>query len=33
VVRELAPGVSFDYVQERTEARLDPAADMQEMTF
>jgi 3-oxoacid CoA-transferase len=33
VVRELAPGVSLEYVQERTEARLEPAADLHEMKF
>ena len=33
VVRELAPGVSLEYVRERTEAPLEPAADMREMTF
>jgi 3-oxoacid CoA-transferase len=33
VVRELAPGVSFDYVQERTEAPLEAAPDLKEMRF
>jgi 3-oxoacid CoA-transferase len=33
VLRELAPGVSFEYVQERTEASLERAADLREMTF
>jgi 3-oxoacid CoA-transferase len=33
ILRELAPGVSVDYVQERTEPRLDVASDLREMTF
>src|SRR5437899_7745188 len=31
ILRELAPGVSVDYVQERTEPRLDVASDLHEM--
>jgi 3-oxoacid CoA-transferase len=33
VLRELAPGVSLEYVQERTEPTLDVAADLREMVF
>jgi len=33
ILRELAPGVSLDYVQQRTEPRLDVAEDLQEMRF
>jgi len=33
VLRELAPGVTVDYVQERTEPRLLVATDVQEMQF
>jgi 3-oxoacid CoA-transferase subunit B len=33
LLRELAPGVSVDYVQERTEPTLDVAPDLREMTF
>jgi 3-oxoacid CoA-transferase B subunit len=33
ILRELAPGVSVDYVQERTEARLELAPDLHEMKF
>ncbi|MBV8718206.1 MAG: 3-oxoacid CoA-transferase subunit B [Chloroflexi bacterium] len=33
VLRELAPGVSVEYVQERTEPTLELAADLHEMTF
>jgi 3-oxoacid CoA-transferase len=33
VLRELAPGVNVDYVQERTEPRLLVAPDVQEMQF
>ena len=32
ILRELAPGVSVDYVQERTEPRLDVASDLHEMS-
>jgi len=32
LLRELAPGVSVDYVQERTEPRLELASDLREMT-
>src|SRR6266851_1808379 len=31
ILRELAPGVSVEYVQERTEPRLELAADLREM--
>jgi 3-oxoacid CoA-transferase subunit B len=31
ILRELAPGVSVDYVQERTEPRLEVAPDLREM--
>lgn len=33
VLRELAPGVSVEYVQERTEPRLEVAADLHEMAL
>jgi 3-oxoacid CoA-transferase len=33
ILRELAPGVSVDYVQERTEPELVVAPDVREMTF
>jgi 3-oxoacid CoA-transferase len=33
VLRELAPGVSVEYVQERTEPRLEVAPDLREMPF
>jgi 3-oxoacid CoA-transferase subunit B len=33
ILRELAPGVSVEYVQERTEPRLELAADLREMSF
>src|SRR6266498_3444085 len=33
ILRELAPGVSVDYVQERTEPQLVVAPDVREMTF
>jgi 3-oxoacid CoA-transferase len=33
VLREVAPGITFDYVQARTEARLQPAPDLHEMAF
>jgi 3-oxoacid CoA-transferase len=33
VLRELAPGVSVEYVQERTEPHLEVAADLHEMAF
>jgi 3-oxoacid CoA-transferase len=33
IVRELAPGVTFNYVQERSEATLEAAPDLQEMRF
>jgi len=33
VLRELAPGVTVDYVQERTEPQLLVAADVHEMQF
>jgi len=33
ILRELAPGVSVDYVQERTEPRLVIAPDLREMSF
>jgi 3-oxoacid CoA-transferase len=33
VLREVAPGVTPEYVQERTEARLEVAADCREMKF
>jgi 3-oxoacid CoA-transferase subunit B len=33
ILRELAPGVSVDYVQERTEPRLVVAPDLCEMSF
>jgi 3-oxoacid CoA-transferase subunit B len=33
ILRELAPGVSVDYVQERTEPRLVIAPDLCEMSF
>ena len=33
ILRELAPGVSVDYVQERTEPRLEIAPDLREMSF
>jgi 3-oxoacid CoA-transferase len=33
ILRELAPGVSVEYVQERTEPRLEVAADLHEMAF
>ena len=33
VLRELAPGVSAEYVQERTEATLELAPDVREMSF
>jgi 3-oxoacid CoA-transferase len=33
IVRELAPGVSLDYVQQRTEPPLEPAEDLHEMHF
>jgi 3-oxoacid CoA-transferase len=33
VLRELAPGVSVEYVQERTEPPLTPASDLREMTL
>jgi 3-oxoacid CoA-transferase subunit B len=33
VLREVAPGVSPEYVQERTAARLQPAPDLHEMAL
>jgi 3-oxoacid CoA-transferase subunit B len=33
ILRELAPGVSVDYVQERTEPQLVIAPDVREMSF
>ena len=33
VLRELAPGVTADYVQERTEPKLTIAPDLKEMSF
>ena len=33
ILRELAPGISFDYVQERTEPTLEKAPDLHEMSF
>jgi 3-oxoacid CoA-transferase B subunit len=33
ILRELAPGVSVDYVQERTEPRLQIAPDLREMSM
>ena len=33
ILRELAPGVSVEYVQERTEPRLEVAADLKEMAL
>ena len=33
ILRELAPGVSVDYVQQRTEPGLELASDLCEMTF
>jgi 3-oxoacid CoA-transferase len=33
ILRELAPGVSVDYVQQRTEPALELAPDLREMTF
>jgi 3-oxoacid CoA-transferase B subunit len=33
ILRELAPGVSVDYVQERTEPPLELSPDLREMSF
>ena len=33
ILRELAPGVSVEYVQERTEPQLVIAPDLREMSF